>query len=106
MGAHLPGAQTGRRGGAGPAGGCVAVRPPPAAFLSELLSVQLREQLPEVLPITERIKSRVGLETVEVGPVLEVAAPASLLEQGHGPGGVALALLGVLDCCSGLGTHT
>src|SRR5262249_32614780 len=29
---HLPGAQTVRRGGAGPAGACLAVGAPPAAF--------------------------------------------------------------------------
>src|SRR5947209_5147659 len=31
---HLPGAQTERRGGAGPVGACLAVRTPPAALLS------------------------------------------------------------------------
>src|SRR5207237_10596163 len=33
---HLPGAQTERRGGAGPAGACLAVRTPPALLVPHL----------------------------------------------------------------------
>src|SRR5205823_3361920 len=55
-----PGAQTGRRGGAGPAGGllaCLAIRSPPAALLSCRVSRTTKEGLVEAGAALPRFRS-------------------------------------------------
>ena len=74
--ATFPGAQTERRGGAGPVGGLLGGKDPSGRFASESLPLQLHEQLVEVLPVPERIHSGVRLQALDVGPVREGAAVA------------------------------
>src|SRR5262245_11755564 len=65
MAAHLPGAQTERRGGAGPAGACLAVRTPPAAFLAAYGFGSIMISRSTVLP---RVSSRSPLPPLIVCP--------------------------------------
>ena len=105
-----PGAQTERRGGAGPVRACLAVRTPPAALLAEFvvqvtpvraslcLALQLGEQLFEVVALTQRVELLVRCQVFDILVTLRDGLP----QQIHGPVGVTGRRLAALGLCERL----
>ena len=79
-GGTSPGAQTERRGGAGPAGACLAVRTPPAALLDSRLSATpgLRKRIDEVVVAGRGVDGEDHREHVKVEQPETVFASSDL----------------------------